>query len=340
MDVYKDWLGIPEGPRPPDDYQLLRLVKFEDDVQKIEKNYRTLNAHVRKYASGRYSLQSQELLTELAKAMLRLIDLERKRDYDESLGREFEEKPDVLGRKLLEDVLQGQGHMTREQVKEARAFADMRGLSMRDAVVQMKLVDAESATRAYAQELGLSYVDVSEMNPADSVLDELPRSVVKRNSILPLFEDDDMLLVACIHEPTPELEDEIRLRFGIPMKAVLATSLAVNQAIAKHYAPGMRDEAVTDEAAQSSKAGKAAQHKPQEKPLRKRMSQLTSSEATQRRQLGIVIMCWCIALPYLFDQFVLKPLLPIHLAPPHLPHLTTLIVTPTLIWWVLKVYWK
>ena len=91
LDVYKDWLGIADGPRPPDHYTLLRLVKFEDDPQKVRNNYRKLNGHVRKYASGQYSVQSQDLLNELAKAMLLLTDPERKRDYDESQGRVFEE---------------------------------------------------------------------------------------------------------------------------------------------------------------------------------------------------------------------------------------------------------
>ena len=91
LDVYKDWLGIPEGPRPPDHYQLLRLKQFEDDPSKIQKNYKKLNEHVRKYASGQYQQESQDLLNELARAMLCLTDPERKRDYDESLGREFEE---------------------------------------------------------------------------------------------------------------------------------------------------------------------------------------------------------------------------------------------------------
>ncbi len=48
IDVYKEWLGIPEGQRPPDHYQLLRLVQFEDDTEKVRKNYKKLNAHVRK----------------------------------------------------------------------------------------------------------------------------------------------------------------------------------------------------------------------------------------------------------------------------------------------------
>ena len=87
LDVYKSWLGIPDGPRPPGHYELLRLVEFEDDPEKIRANYKKLNAHVRKYASGQYSVRSQELLNELAKAMLCLTDPERKREYDESRGR-------------------------------------------------------------------------------------------------------------------------------------------------------------------------------------------------------------------------------------------------------------
>jgi hypothetical protein len=92
LDVYKDWLGIPEGERPPNHYELLRLVKFQDDVEKIRANYKKLNAHVRKYASGQFSVRSQELLNELAKAMLCLTDPAAKREYDESLGRVFRDE--------------------------------------------------------------------------------------------------------------------------------------------------------------------------------------------------------------------------------------------------------
>ena len=54
LDVYKDWLGIPDGPRPPDHYELLRLIRFEDATDKVRNNYKKLNAHVRKYATGQY----------------------------------------------------------------------------------------------------------------------------------------------------------------------------------------------------------------------------------------------------------------------------------------------
>ena len=105
IDVYKEWLGIPEGNRPPDHYTLLRLLQFEDDIEKIRTNYRKLNTHVRKYSTGQYLLRSQELLNEMAKAMLCLTDPDGKREYDQSLGRESSKRaplPRGFWRKLAQ----------------------------------------------------------------------------------------------------------------------------------------------------------------------------------------------------------------------------------------------
>lgn len=302
IDVYKEWLGIPEEFRPPTHYQLLRVPDFEDDLQKIENFYKKLNAHIRNYATGDYSVESQELLNELAKAMLCLTDPERKRDYDESLGREFAEDDDPFGRVPIWKTLVRQKLITKDQAKEVNEFANRRGLSYRDAVVQMKLVDAEQATRALAAELGRPFVDLKEMVPDDSVLDQVPRSSVRRHSILPLFIDDDVVLVACNDEPDHELEDEIRLRFGMPMRAVLATPLMINQGIAQFYAPGMREEAVGGSAqpsrAQSSKKVPA-----------KRASEMSLDELYQRRNIGILIITWSVIVSIMLDQFVLKPMI-------------------------------
>src|SRR5512140_3832124 len=88
LDVYRDWLEIADSNRPLNYYQLLKLKPFEDDAAKIRSSYRKLNAHVRRYASGEYGPQSQQLLNELTKAMLCLTDAQRKREYDVTLGRE------------------------------------------------------------------------------------------------------------------------------------------------------------------------------------------------------------------------------------------------------------
>src|SRR5262245_25925497 len=87
LDVYRDWLKIAETARPLNHYQLLRLKPFEDNTAKVREHYRAMNTHVRKFAAGEFAKQSQDLLNELARAMLCLTDKQRKLEYDASLGR-------------------------------------------------------------------------------------------------------------------------------------------------------------------------------------------------------------------------------------------------------------
>ncbi len=317
MDFYKEWLGIPDGPRPPDHYELLRLKQFDDDTAKVRANYKKLNTHVRKYATGQYSVQSQELLNEIAKAMLCLTDPERKRDYDESLGRVLETVKDDYGRQALFDILVKQGKLTRDQSREAKDFAEKRGLSDRDAVVQMKLVEPDAAAQALALHHGLSYVDLDDMIPEDDVLDATPRSLVKKQSIIPLFVDDERLLVACVDMPEHEVEDEMRLRYGVPMRPVLATPRAISQAISKYYAPGMRDEAkpygnAAAMAPAPKKGGKPAAKaadsgKGSSKPAAAQsFESLSDEEKAKRKQMGMLAMCWSLMIPALLQYFLLR----------------------------------
>lgn len=304
IDVYKEWLGIPEGDRPPDYYTLLRVVQFEDDSDKIQGNYRKLNAHVRKYASGQYLKQSQDLLNELAKAMLCLTDPEAKREYDESQGREFQQEQSEEPRTVLQ-YLVAHNILKRGQVAEVEKFADARGLSHRDAVIQMKLAEPAQAARALAAELRMSFVDLDDMLPEDDVLDRLPRHVVKRHTCLPLFEDRGKLLVVCVDEPATELEDEIRLRFGMPMRAVLALPRSIQQAIAKYYAPGARDEAVDEPTAAAPGAKKNAKSKEKSKPKKAKASSgpLSDEEKAKRQQISLILIMWSLIGTILTLQF-------------------------------------
>ena len=342
IDVYRDWLGIKE-PGPFCHYTLLRLKQYEDDTEKVRTNYKKLNAHVRKYASGQYSTRSQELLNELAKCMLCLTDPERKRDYDESLGRVFEEGDQA--RLTIDRVLIRQGHIDREQAKEAETFAEQRGLSVCDAIVQMKLVDRTLATRALAEERGLSFVDLAETPPQFTVLDRLPKQVCRRNSILPLFIDqnDNVLLVACAEEPTHELEEELRLRYNMPMKRVLATPQSINDGIEQYYSELQEtlaeSEKSNDSDGQMQKTSNRKSKTAAAAAPTKRFSQLPAEVQQQRKQIGYILMMWGLIGPILIDQFVVKPAVPA-IDFGLFPSVTTLLVTPCIFLFVTRVYWK
>jgi hypothetical protein len=352
MDVYKEWLGIPEGQRPPDHYELLRVVKFEDDAEKIRAHYKKLNAHVRKYATGQYSVQSQELLNELAKAMLCLTDTDRKRDYDESLGREVPPETDDYGRQPILDVLTRQGKISRDQKREIEEFADRRGLTHRDAVVQMKLADPVTAAKALAVQLGYSYVDLEDMLPEDDMLDRVPRQQVKQYSFIPLFIDDGQLLVASIDQLEHELEEELRLRYDVPVRPVIAAPRAINQAIAQFYAPGMRDEAkVTTAQPANGKGGKktaAKKEAPKQSGAARRaaasvpFSQLPPEVQKQRKQYGMLFMCWSVILP-MAPQILksINPMLAAQIPVGFIPNVIfAALVAAGTTYWVTQKYWK
>lgn len=308
IDVYKEWLGIPEGPRPPDHYQLLRLVQFEDAVDKIRGNYKKLNAHVRKYATGQYSIESQTLLNELAKAMLCLTDAERKKEYDRSLGREIEDED--TGRKTIGQLLIEQNVISDGQLKEATSHAEKLGLDVRDSLVQLKMVDATVAAQAYAQEQGLPFVDLSDLHPDEAVLDQVPKETVKQHSILPLFIDEDVLVVACTSMIGPELEDELRLRFNLPVKPAIAPPQAINQGINKYYAAGARNAAPEPEAPAAKGKDKKKEAAKKAAPAKTQAAKKPADSAEtkkEKRMIGIIALNGSFVLSYILDSFVINP---------------------------------
>ncbi len=232
LDVYRDWLQIKETARPLDHYQILRLKQFEDDAGKIREHYRRLNAHVRKFATGEFAQQSQELLNELAKAMLCLTDASRKRDYDAGLGRK------VSGddrRQSMEDLLLAAKVVDGDQMAKARSFSKAVGVDVRDALMQQKLAKPDAVMPIYAESIGLPFLDLNDFPIDESLLRRVPAVIARTHSCVPVLIDADQLLMASPNPIDPHVEEELRLRFGMPVRSVLCLPASVNELINKHY---------------------------------------------------------------------------------------------------------
>jgi len=255
LDVYREWLGITETQRPLNYYQLLRLKTFEDDVAKVRGHYRKLNAHVRKYATGDYAETSQEVLNELARAMLCLTDAQRKREYDVTLGRK---EAGVGGRRSLEEILLANRDVDQAQLEKARRFADQVGLEIRDALVQQKLVSPETVMLAYAEAQGLPYVELEEVGVDEELIPQVPPTTAKQHSCVPIMADGGRVLMASPNPLVPDVEEELRLRLGMPVRTVLCTPASINKAIVKHYGREAHHPAAVPDAEKQRAARKAA----------------------------------------------------------------------------------
>jgi hypothetical protein len=168
----------------------------------------------------------------------------------------------------------------------------------------------------------------------------VPRGLAKKHSVLPLFIDDDRLLLACNNEPEHHLEEELQLRFGVPIRPVIVTPRSLQQAIAKYYAPGMRDEAATQSANASRPKGGTAKSASREP--RQAWAQLSPDEQQQKKQIGYIIICWTVIffmLPQILSEIGLlrAPLFGLNF----LASIAMAIVGGGIAyWWVTQRYWK
>jgi len=291
LDVYRDWLRITETARPLNYYQLLRMPVFEDNVGKIRSIYRKMNAHVRKFATGGFSAESQALLNELAKAMLCLTDAQRKREYDAALGR----KDAGPGRRrTLEEILLANKVIDQEQLTKARSFADAVGLSVRDALVQQKMAGPDVVMMSYAESVGLPYVELEDIGVDEQLVRSIPPGIARQHSCVPVMVDDNQLLMASPNPLVPDVEEELRLRFGMPVRSVLCTPASVNQAIGKHYP---RDMAGVAPAAPLKKPAAGQTGKPAKPQAEEEAAgDVLSAKEQARRQLLFAAMVFALTM--------------------------------------------
>jgi hypothetical protein len=234
LDVYRDWLGITETVRPLNPYQLLRLKPLEDSTPRIREHYRKMTAHVRKFAAGEFARQAQDLLGELVRAMLCLTDVRGKREVDAALGRKPAAEAATL--RSFEEILLAAKVVDAAQLEKARSYAKAVGLEVRDALVQQKAATPDVVTQAFAESVGLPYVDMAEVVLDESLLPRIPAAVARQNSAVPLLADAGHVLMAATKPLTPELEEDLQARFDMPVRTVLCTVGNINAVIAQHYA--------------------------------------------------------------------------------------------------------
>jgi len=259
LDVYRDWLGIEDKARPLNHYQLLRLNKFEDNAATIRSHYRKMTSHVRKRMASDMTGQAQTLLTQLATAMLCLTDAQRKREYDAALGRSDD---GGLRRRGFEEILVANKVVDQAQLAKARSYAKAVGLEIRDAVLQQKLAPPDVVMLAYAEAVGLPYIDLDDMGVAQDVVPLIPSTIARQHSCVPVMADQTQVLMASPNPLVPDVEEDLRLRLGKQVRTVLCTPAAINQAVARHFPP----EAVTTASGATQKTAPAGEQKPAKKP--------------------------------------------------------------------------
>jgi biopolymer transport protein ExbD len=91
FDPYEKWLGISKGEQPANHYRLLGVSSTEATPEEIERNWEERMAVVKRRATGKRAALSQQLLNELTRAKVTLLDPVRRAEYDKEVFREVEQ---------------------------------------------------------------------------------------------------------------------------------------------------------------------------------------------------------------------------------------------------------
>lgn len=100
FDPYYKWLGIAPKDQPPHHYRLLGIDVFEDERDVIDAAANRVMSYLRELAAGDDAAYSQELLNEVAKARVCLLNPGKKAMYDGELRAKVTRRKPVPREKL------------------------------------------------------------------------------------------------------------------------------------------------------------------------------------------------------------------------------------------------
>lgn len=122
-----------------------------------------------------------------------------------------------------------------EQLADALKASSSSGNQLHEEVVRLGYAKSDSVMRALAQAHKLPYVDVGGMDVPQEVVDRLPESVARENTIFPIDQQGDTLSIVT-SDPT-DLDIQEKLRFILNANVDLAVSPRdqISEAINRHY---------------------------------------------------------------------------------------------------------
>ncbi len=134
-------------------------------------------------------------------------------------------------------ILIRQGIISKDQVSEAEQIAQASNIALGDALVRQGYATADEVMRALAQEHGLDFVNLDEVEIPPSVVELVPESVARENCVLPLSVDvDDDSLTVLLSDPFDvEALDKLRFILDRKIDIALAPRESIMAAVNRYY---------------------------------------------------------------------------------------------------------
>lgn len=133
------------------------------------------------------------------------------------------------------DLLLKQGVISLDQLTEAEEVAKTTNGEVGEVLVQMEYATPEEVTQAMAKHHKIPYVDLRSAQIVDEVIELVPESVARENTVLPFSEEDGALRILIADPFDLETIEKLRFILNRKIETALAPKSAIMGAINKYY---------------------------------------------------------------------------------------------------------
>ncbi|HEX8201336.1 MAG TPA: GspE/PulE family protein [Isosphaeraceae bacterium] len=130
------------------------------------------------------------------------------------------------------DILIKRGFVGPDQIKEAERMANV---PLEEALARLGYADADVIMKAKAEQFGMSFIELREVEIPSSVIELVPESIARENVVMPLSQENGIIKVI-MHNPLDfETIDKLRFVLNREIEVALAPKEAIVEAINKYY---------------------------------------------------------------------------------------------------------
>ena len=136
--------------------------------------------------------------------------------------------------KKLEALLVSESLVKEDALKKFRKTATEKGKPLFVLLVEEKVINNETLTRLIAQVSGVPYVDLTEAQIDQKVLDLLPRDIAEHFMAVPLGEVQNRLAVAMLDANNVQAVDYLANKIAHPIKVYMASEEGIRHVLEQY----------------------------------------------------------------------------------------------------------
>ena len=132
-------------------------------------------------------------------------------------------------------ILVSEGIVSAEQLAEAMRMASTSGKKVHDEVVRLGYADAAKVMKVLAKAHRLKFVNLTEISVPEEIVQLLPESVARENTIFPLSESGGTLRIATCDPTDMDAQEKLRFILNREVEMALAVREQIVESINRHY---------------------------------------------------------------------------------------------------------